>query len=672
MTRRLLLLAAVLAAHAAPASAATYRETIAATPGVVAHWPLDEATAPVVDVVGARSATPTRTYVLGRPAGIDAGGSSLALSGSGAASFASSTSLNPAGSVSLEAWVAPTAGTTASDRYVLSKGTMSSGYHLLVAAGGLPALRVNGTRITGPALRAGGWHHLVGVLHGATMSLYVNGQLVASGAGPAAPTATSGSLRIGRYSNSGSGYFQGGLDEVALYASGLDAGTVAAHFAAGADLTPPRVAFAAPPADQSDGTIAFTGSKGGLTYTCALGDDVPEPCAGTYAYELLRDGAHTLTVHATDRWGTTTSTAHTWQVALPAAESAAPVTTLTETPPALTNATTARFSWTGSKPRLTFTCRLDGGPWVACVSGVTPGGLSEGRHVLEVRATDRWGVVEETPRSFAWTIDVTAPETFVLAAKATRSDAGSAVLGSEQGATFECRAADGPWGPCAASFPLPRLSVAGQLVVRAVDAAGNADPSPASIVLSPADLTAPIAFSGGDAAFEVGGNRSVAGLRCRIDDGAEAACPWPLRFTGLSYGEHRLVVSDPDLPGVVFPTITWTNPLPSPQIVGSQFPAVLQLGSPRRQASLAASRLPRLLFQSNSAGTARVTLRRGSTTLRRWSAPVVEGSNLVRLPRAAWKRLRPGRYRLVVAVGNAAGASAPLTLRFDAVRTSRR
>jgi hypothetical protein len=44
----------------------------------------------------------------------------------------------------------------------------------------------------------------------------------------------------------------------------------------------------------------------------------------------------------------------------------------------------------------------------------------------------------------------------------------------------------------------------------------------------------------------------------------------------------------------------------------------------------------------------------------------------VRLPRAVWRRLRPGRYRLVVVVTNAAGASSPLTLRFDAVRTTRR
>jgi hypothetical protein len=131
-------------------------------------------------------------------------------------------------------------------------------------------------------------------------------------------------------------------------------------------------------------------------------------------------------------------------------------------------------------------------------------------------------------------------------------------------------------------------------------------------------------------------------------------------------------VVDPALSGVVFPTIAWTNPLPVPRVVGSQFPALLHLGSRRGQARLATARLPRLLFQGNAAGRARVTLRRGDRTVSRWSVRVVQGSNLVALPRSAWRRLRPGRYRLEVVVRNASGSSSPLTLRFDAVRTTRR
>ena len=65
---------------------------------------------------------------------------------------------------------------------------------------------------------------------------------------------------------------------------------------------------------------------------------------------------------------------------------------------------------------------------------------------------------------------------------------------------------------------------------------------------------------------------------------------------------------------------------------------------------------------------AAVALVRGTHTVRHWRARVVRGSNLVVLPKAAWRRLRPGRYRLVVVVRNASGRSTPLQLRFDALR----
>jgi hypothetical protein len=121
----------------------------------------------------------------------------------------------------------------------------------------------------------------------------------------------------------------------------------------------------------------------------------------------------------------------------------------------------------------------------------------------------------------------------------------------------------------------------------------------------------------------------------------------------------------------VFPTITWTSPLPVPLLAGSQFPALLSLGSRGAQARIAKARLPRLLFQSNAAGRAAVRLLRAGKRVASWTAPVIQGSNLVTLPRAAWLRLRPGRYTLELAATNATGTSRPLRLRFDAARVLR-
>ena len=675
--RRALL--AVLVVLATPASAqAAFGDVVKATSGLAAYWPLDDSTAPMAAAAGGFALRSVTTgFTLGSPAGIDAGGTSLSLTGATFTnpSGSSSAALNFAGDRTVEAWVAPTA--FDGDRSVVSRGN-STGYHLLLSSG-RPAFRVNGTTVrAASSLAAGRWYHVAGTLSGTTLTLYVNGAQVATATMPAATSTSSSTFYVGRPSNSTStsARYRGGLDELALYGRALTTAEVAAHFVAGVDPGAWSTTLTARPAavsDTPDGTVAFTSTKGGVTFTCALDDaTTPAPCAGTFAYDLLRDGDHTLTINATDRWGITQTTSVAWRVALAANELAAPVTTFASAPPALTNATSASFSFSGSKTLLTFACRLDGGAWAACPGTAAYHQLKEGAHVLEVRATDRWGVVEAAPVSFRWTIDTTAPQSFVLLAKARAGDAGSAVLGSEAGATFECRSAQGGWAACPASFALPSLPEPGQLHVRAVDPAGNADPSPAIVVVEPAPANASIVFSGAGASFDVGGEADIAALRCSLDGAAPVACPWPLVFTALGYGDHTLTVTDPNLPGVVFPTLAWTNPLPAPQIVGSQFPAVLQLGSRRKQATLATSRLPRILFQSNSAGAAKVQLRRGTKPMRGWKAPVVQGSNLVRLPRAAWRRLRPGRYRLVVVVTNAAGASKPLTLRFDAVRTTRR
>lgn len=670
-------LAALMTLVVPAAAAADYRSTITSTPGVVGHWPLDEAAGAttVTEVIGNRVATPSRAVTFGLAPGIDAGGTSASLSGSTNISHGNVLTLT--GNLSVEAWVAPT--TSSGDRHILSKGATNSGYHLLLANGRVPALQVNSTRVTAPALSAGGWHHVVGTLSGRAMAIYVDGRLAGSATlANTAPFASSQALLLGRRSSSSStSYWQGGLDEVALYNQALDATAVAAHFAAGADISTPAVVFgqtAEAISALSDATLTFAGSKGGLTFTCSF-DGAPEAaCAGSFTYEALRDGPHSLSVRATDRWGTVGTSVYSWQVTLPAHESAPPVTTFASGPEPLTSQTGATFSLAGSKSRVTFACRLDNGaagPWAPCSATPVYWNLADGKHMLEVQATDRWGVVETEPAKFTWVVDSTPPDTFALASKATRDVEGLVVLGYEAGARFECRIGEAAWQACPATFAIPELAAAGTFEARAIDPAGNVDPTPASMTLDPVDETAPRTFAGASASFVVAGTRPTAELLCSLDGAAPVACPPGLAFPGLTYGPHRLVVSDRHLPRVAFPAITWTIALPAPLVVGRQFPAVVNLGTRKAQVSTATSRLPRLLFQSNAPGTARLVVRRGKKVVRRFGAKVVQGTNLVILPRAAYRRLRPGRYSLTMIVRNASGSSAPVKLRFDAVRTRR-
>ena len=645
--RRALTLAALALLAVVPAAHADYGTTVRGTAGVVAYWPLDEpsSTRTVTDAIASRSATFSSGATLGKPAGIDYGGTSAALTGTATASFGNVAAFNFSGDRTLEAWVAPT--TVSGDRYILSKGTTTAGYHLLLANGGVPAFQVNATRVTGPALAAGGWHHIVGTLAARAMTLYVDGHQVGTATLPGAPANTTNSFYIGRNSRTAANFFNGGIDELAMYSAALDGATVAAHFAAGADTTAPHTVLAETPGPVSstpDGAITFSGSKGGLTFTCALDGAAGQACSGSYAYDKLRDGTHTLVVYATDRWGTVEDAAvtYTWQVALPAAESAPPVTTFAQAPAALSNTANATFTLSGSKTKLTWLCSGDGGAWTPCVSTFTLTGLKEGTHSLKVKATDRWGVVEDPPATFTWTIDLTAPETFVVATKPTKGVPAVGSFGSEAGASFECRLGDGDWVACPATGRLPFVTAPVQLAVRAVDAAGNVDPSPATIELDPVAPGASVLFSGGARSFLIGGNRSVSGLQCSLDGAQPGDCPWPLDFTGLAYGAHQLTISDTKVTGIVFPTIRWTDPLPAPRRRGQPVPGPAAARQPPASGPLATSRLPRMLFQSNASGTAKVRLPRKGKPVRTWNARVVQGSNLVRLPRAVWLKLRPG------------------------------
>lgn len=81
-----------------------------------------------------------------------------------------------------------------------------------------------------------------------------------------------------------------------------------------------------------------------------------------------------------------------------------PVASVTSGPPSVTTATSARFTFKSSEDKSTFQCRLDGGGFGACSSPRTVSGLTEGRHVMDVRAVDLVGNVQPTPTAYSWSV----------------------------------------------------------------------------------------------------------------------------------------------------------------------------------------------------------------------------------------------------------------------------
>jgi hypothetical protein len=226
-------------------------------------------------------------------------------------------------------------------------------------------------------------------------------------------------------------------------------------------------------------TFEFT-SEPEATFTCKLDADAEAPCLSGQTYTGLGDGQHTFSVSATDQAGNVdpSPATVTWTV-----DATPPETTLVDTPAALVNTGAATFAFTASEQGATFTCKLDTGPAAACGSPASLSGLADGSHTFAVFATDSAGNADPSPASYTWTVDTSAPDTSITAKPSSPSSSSSASFGfaSEAGATFRCRLDGGAFASCVSPRTYSGLADGSHTFqVYATDAAGNADPTPAS------------------------------------------------------------------------------------------------------------------------------------------------------------------------------------------------
>lgn len=262
--------------------------------------------------------------------------------------------------------------------------------------------------------------------------------------------------------------------------SGIDGGTDAMSPGGG----PPETTItAAPPAFASSGTATFefTANHTNVSFACRIDGEAPVACTSPSA-RVLPDGGHAFSVRAIDADGAgdDTPAEHLWTI-----DTVAPDTMLTAVPPPADNNPMVRFAFRSNEEDATFDCTLDGGAYVACESGAGLGPIGDGSHVFAVRAYDRAGNLDASPAIHAWVVDTSAPDTqivsgpdgVVVSTSATFSfvspDAGG-------GATFACALDEVAPVPCASPYTIANLALGSHTFqVRARDAAGNSDPTPA-------------------------------------------------------------------------------------------------------------------------------------------------------------------------------------------------
>lgn len=149
---------------------------------------------------------------------------------------------------------------------------------------------------------------------------------------------------------------------------------------------------------------------------------------------------------------------------------------------AVTNLTTATFTFTSTVTPVTYECKIDQGTYQPCPATTIIAALKEGTHSVYARAVNQGSTVDSTPAVFTWTIETTAPDT-ILAQKPpimTTLPQGSFTFESnDPEATFECRLGTAAFADCPPNYTTPLLLPGSHtLEVRAKDKAGNVDPSP--------------------------------------------------------------------------------------------------------------------------------------------------------------------------------------------------
>ena len=341
------------------------------------------------------------------------------------------------------------------------------------------------------------------------------------------------------------------------------------------DTRAPETAIDAGPersTESTDARLEFSSDETGSSFECSLDGGGFGPCESPLELTGLSPGAHTVSVRATDAAGNVDPSPATyeWTVVAPP-DATPPDTTIESAPPAASSDTTARFEFTSSEAGSSFECSLDGAAFGPCASSVEYSALALGGHSLEVRAIDAAGNADASPASYAWTIvpppDTTAPETSIdVAPPAGTTDTTTTFefSSNEQGSSFECSLDGAAFAACPSPLRLTDLAVGRhELRVRAIDAAGNTDPTPAShewSIVEPPDTTAPdttiesgppAESSNTTARFEFTSTEASSTFECSLDGAAFGPCASGVEYSGLALGDHRFEVRATDVAGNV-------------------------------------------------------------------------------------------------------------------------
>jgi hypothetical protein len=311
------------------------------------------------------------------------------------------------------------------------------------------------------------------------------------------------------------------------------------------------------PSTSASASFAFHDADGGVTFECKIDAGAFAACTSPKPYAALADAIHTFSVRAKDGVGNLSGAAtFVWAVDT----TAPPAPILDSTPPALSNSSSASFTFHDGDAGATFLCDLDGAGYTPCSSPKNYFGLVDA-HTFSVKAKDVAGNLSPAT-SFVWTVDILPPPAPTLdstpGSPSGSSSATFAFHDTEAGATFLCDRDGGGYATCSSPKNYAGLSEASHTFsVKATDAAGNLSsatsftwtvdttPPPAPVF----DSTPTALSNSSSATFAFHDTEAGTTFLCDLDGGGYSACTSPKGNAGLSEGGHAFSVKARDAAG---------------------------------------------------------------------------------------------------------------------------
>ena len=330
-------------------------------------------------------------------------------------------------------------------------------------------------------------------------------------------------------------------------------------------------------------------------FECNIDNSNFVTCVSPLEFNSLREGSHTLKIFSKDNVGNMRSSpiSFSWTVdTIPpfsSINSVADGSNQTLENNDNSSSTSIEFTFTGTDSggvgidRLE--CSLDGGSFSVCSSPIkySSANISDGAHILEVRAEDKVGNLSPHS-SFTWTVDTVPPDatidsaidgnhTVISTGGNTSSNSmlfnfSGVDTGGKEGTGvginhFECSLDNSNFTACTSPVRASNMVDGAHILeVRAKDNVGNTSPSPSSFTWT-VDTTAPTInidsavdgtndaiSSGGDTkstlmTFMFSGNDTGVGIssfECSLDNSNFTACTSPLQTSNLTDGEHILEI----------------------------------------------------------------------------------------------------------------------------------